>query len=574
MLQYLRIRRLAIMEDVEIRFADGLNLLTGETGAGKSIVVDALGLAVGQRADAELIRTGEDGAVVEAVFSVAGRADLTQALRSFGLDPDPEEDSVIIRRELGRGGSRAFLNGSPTTAGMLRRLAPWLVQVHGQHQHQALLREENHRLLLDAFADADSLLHKVATEHQALAGLLARLEDVSTRRAQTAERVDLLRLRQAEIEAVDPQAGEDDELRGRRGVLHHAGEIGTLVEQSRLLLEESEEGSILTQVAQLEENLRQLAAYDPDMGASLEETSAARSALLDLAAGLRSRPMETEFDAGELDRVQQRLSALAGLARKHGGSLASVLAARDQARAELQALQADLEDPELLQQEVQESAGRLAVAADKLSKLRRGKARALQGAVEKELQELAMAGTRFQVELSREEQSGSPVQLGGKAIRCDAHGVDTVRFLMSANPGEDLRPLARIASGGELSRLMLALEGALRQGAGREAAAGCLVFDEVDAGIGGRVAAVVGGKLQRLSQERQVLCVTHLPQIASRADAHFHIEKKVERGRTRTSVRPLDRDARLAEVARMLGGARVTRATREHAAELIGKRGS
>jgi DNA repair protein RecN (Recombination protein N) len=272
-----------------------------------------------------------------------------------------------------------------------------------------------------------------------------------------------------------------------------------------------------------------------------------------------------------LDRLQQRLSALAGLARKHGGSLESVLAARDDARTKLEGLQADLEDPEVLQQQVEENAGRLAVAADKLSRLRRRKARALEEAVEKELQELAMGGTRFQVELSRDEQSDSPVQLGGVALRCDARGVDTVRFLMSANPGEDPRPLTRVASGGELSRLMLALEGTLRQAAGRVVAAGCLVFDEVDAGIGGRIAAVVGDKLQRLARVRQVLCVTHLPQIASRADAHFRIEKRVERGRTHTRVRPLDRDARVAEVARMLGGTRVTRATREHAAELIGK---
>lgn len=571
MLQYLRIRRLAIMEDVEIRFAAGLNLLTGETGAGKSIVVDALGLAVGGRADADFIRTGEDSAVVEAVFSVADRPDLTQALRSCGLDPDPEEGSIIIRRELGRGGSRAFLNGSPTTAGMLRRLAPWLVEVHGQHRHQALLREDSHRVLLDSFADADSLLGKVATEHQTLSALLSRREDVSTRRAQTSEHVDLLRLRLAEIDAVDPQPGEDDELRGRRELLDHAGEIATLMEQSRMLLEESEEGSILTQVAHLEGNLRQLAAYDPNMADASEEAAAVRSALLDLAAGLRSRPPETEFDAGELDRLQQRLSALAGLARKHGGSLEGVLSARDDARAKLEGLQADLEDPEVLQQEVEENAGRLAAAADKLSRLRRRKARALEEAVEKELQELAMGGTRFQVELSRQEQSDSPVQLGGVALRCDARGVDAVRFLMSANPGEDPRPLSRVASGGELSRLMLALEGALRHAAGRKAAAGCLVFDEVDAGIGGRIAAVVGGKLQRLARVRQVLCVTHLPQIASRADAHFRIEKRVERGRTHTRVRPLDRNARVAEVARMLGGTRVTRATREHAAELIGK---
>ncbi len=571
MLQYLRIRRLAIMEDVEIRFAEGLNLLTGETGAGKSIVVDALGLAVGGRADADFIRTGEDSAVVEAVFSVAGRPDVTEALRSWGLDPDPDEGSVIIRRELGRGSSRAFLNGSPTTAGMLRRLAPWLVEVHGQHQHQALLREDSHRVLLDAFADADSLLRKVAMEHRALSALLSRLADVSTRRAQTSERVDLLRLRLAEIDAVDPQIGEDDALRGRRQLLDHTGEITALVEQSRLLLEESEEGSILTQVAHLEGSLRQLAAYDPDMAGALEEAATARSVLLDLAAELRSRPLETEFDADELDRLQQRLSALAGLARKHGGSLESVLAARDDARAELEGLQADLEDPEVVQQEVRESGARLAVAADKLSRLRRRKARQLEEAVEKELQELAMGGTRFQVELSRQEQSEGPVQLSGVALRCDERGVDAVRFLMSANEGEDPRPLTRIASGGELSRLMLALEGTLRHGAGRKAAAGCLVFDEVDAGIGGRVAAVVGGKLQRLARTRQVLCVTHLPQIASRADAHFRIEKKVERGRTHTRVRPLDRDARVAEVARMLGGARVTRTTREHAAELMGK---
>jgi len=533
-------------------------------------VVDALGLAVGGRADADFIRTGEDSAVVEAVFRVAGRPDLAEALRSCGLDPDPEEDSIIIRRELCRGSSRAFLNGSPTTVGTLRRLAPWLVEVHGQHQHQALLREDSHRVLLDAFADADALLQKVALAHQELSALLGRLEDVGTRRTNTAEHVDLLRMRLAEIDAVDPRVGEDVELRRRRELLEHAGEIVALVQRSRMLLEEAEEGSILTQMAELEESLRQLAVYDPGVAASLAEASAARSGLLDLAAGLRSRPMEGEQDPGELEHVQQRLSALAGLARKHGGCLDSVLAARQEARATLEALQVDLEDPEVLQQEVRRSAERLATVAEKLSRLRRRKARALQTAVESELQELAMGGTRFLVELSHDEQAESHVQIGGRGLRCHAHGVDTVRFLLSANPGEDPRPLARIASGGELSRLMLALEGTLRHGTGRKAVAGCLVFDEVDAGIGGRIAAVVGGKLQRLAETRQVLCVTHLPQIASRADAHFRIEKKVERGRTRTRVLALDAAARVTEVARMLGGARVTRTTREHAAELIG----
>jgi DNA repair protein RecN (Recombination protein N) len=569
MLEYLRIQNLAILEDVEIRFKEGLNLLTGETGAGKSIVVDALGLAVGERAASDRIRSGAEQASVEAVFRVAGRDGLEEALRSLGVEPDPDDGFLIVRRELGGGGSRAFANGSPVTVGTLRKLSPWLVEVHGQHQHQTLLREENHRAILDAFAGAEPLAREVRADHAAHRALLERLDNIRERRADLDQRLDLLRFRLSEIDGVDPRAGEDADLRQKRDLLAHAGEIVALLGESRLLLEEAEEGAILSQVARLEENLRQLGAYDATAAAAAQDATAARSLLEDLAAALRNRPAEVELDPSELESVEARLSALAALARKHGGSLDRVLAVRDQAREELAALEADLEDPQQLEAEAKAAAEKLAASAARLSDLRRRRGRALHRAVEKELDELAMGGTRFRVGLERQEDPDSAVRVEGVPVRCDARGVDQVSFLLSPNPGEALRPLARIASGGELSRLMLALEGALRAGGRRRALPGCLVFDEVDAGIGGRVAAVVGQKLWRLGRERQVLCVTHLPQIASRADAHYRIEKKVEGGRTRTRVRPLEGNGRVAEVARMLGGSRVTRATRQHAAEMI-----
>ncbi len=573
MLRYLRIRNLAILEEVEIRFEAGLNLITGETGAGKSIVVDALGLVMGRRADADLVRSGADQAVVEAVFDVDGRSEIPQRLQELGLEPCEDDEDLVIRREIGRGGSRGFINGSPVTAGMLRRLAPLLAEVHGQHQHQTLLREEGHLALLDAFAGAADLAQEVAAEHGVFQKLQERLQSVHERRQELSERLDVLSFRLREFDSVDPASGEDEDLRRRRELLAHSGEISGLVDRARFLIEESEEGSLLSQAAELELSLRRLAELDPAAGRLLEDAGSARSILVDLAAAMRGRPAATEFDPSELETVEERLSQLAALARKHGGSLEEALKVRDRTRAELEDLQADLEDPAVLEAETDAAGQRLLASARRLSDLRRRKAGSLQRAVEKELGELAMAGTSFQVLVDWNEAKDGPFAVEGRSVRCGVHGLDHVRFLLSANTGEEPRPLARIASGGELSRLMLALEGALRAGKRRTVLPACLVFDEVDAGIGGRVAAVVGGKLKELTRDRQVLCVTHLAQIASLADAHFRIEKRVDKGRTRTRVRALEREDRVKEIARMLAGRRVTQATRQHAAEMIGKPG-
>ena len=573
MLKLLRIKNLAILADVTIEFGAGLNLLTGDSGAGKSILVDALGLAVGARATSDLIRTGASRAVVEGVFDVSAHPEVPALLREHGVDAEPEEEggdgTLVVRREIGPDGNRVFCNGSPTTVGVLRSIGSRIVGIHGQHQHQSLLRETLHVEILDSYARASRLRRRVAAAHAELGGLRRRLEGVRRRGGELAERIEVLRFRASEIDAVDPKEDELADLRRERELMAHAAEIGGLVSETRQLLEEAEEGTLLAGISRLHENLARLSRFHPELAVRLEELRSARSVLEDVAAALRGGDYEMETDARRLEEVEARLSALAGLTRKYGGDLDAVLAARAQAREELGQLEGDLGSPEELEQELAQAASRLGGAAGELSQLRRRRARELEARVEEELAELGMKGTRFRVAVDHEPQTDSPVIIDGVSVRCGSRGADAVRFLLSANRGEEERPLARIASGGELSRLMLALEGALRTGDDARATAGCLIFDEVDAGVGGSPADVVGRKLARVARARQVICVTHHPQVACRAERHFRVEKRVRKGRTVTEVRALEGEERVGEIARMLGGTKVTRTTRQHAEEMI-----
>jgi len=573
MLTLLRIRNLALLADVEIEFAPGLNLLTGETGAGKSILVDALALAVGARASAEVVRRGAERASVEAEFRLQPGSLVPDLLAAAGLDPggDPDGDrscfALVIRRDVSADGSRAFVNGSPATIATLKRVGEEILEIHGQHRHQVLLQPRAHLGLLDAFAGNAAERERTRTAHAVLMAALARRQAAADTDGRLAERLENLRFRLAEIDGIAPQPGEEAELRRERSRLAHAVEIATLAEEARVLLADGGEGSLLAQAARLTGLLAQLAAFDPDLASAREELDEARIRLDDVAATLRGRGMGPEPDPARLAGMEDRLAAFAALARRHG-SVDAALEFAEGARAEQAALAAAVADPLALEQAVEASAAEFAAAADALSRGRRRAARRLERAVESELAELAMAGSRFRVGLTRDEDPGSPVRLDGRPLRHAATGVDSVEFHVAPNAGEDLLPLARIASGGELSRLCLALESAIRA---RRGTAGCLVFDEVDAGIGGGVAAAVGEKLHRLGRERQVLCVTHLPQIASRADHHIRIAKRTESGRTVTAVAPLDADGRVDEVARMLGGARVTPTTRRHAEEMLGR---
>lgn len=567
MLSWIRVRNLAVIEELQIDFGPGLNLLTGETGAGKTILIDALSLVLGARASTELVRTGAEEAFVEAAFELADVPPaLAERLSDAGIDLD-DASEILIRRELpagksGKAKARVSVNSVAAAAGLLRDIAPYLVDIHGQGESATLARAETGLELLDQSAGDQAGYQKereaveetyrrflgLEREESALAG---EAKDADTRR-------EFLAFQLEEIRRADPQAGEDETLGEERRLLAHGERLRALAEGAYGALYD-EEDSALARLTEVWKQLEELAAIDERFQPFLAEREGVTSQLDDLALFLRDYREKIESAPGRLDEVEMRLAELERLKKKFGGDLKSVLAHRDECERGL----ARLQDSGELLGEIREKKARAAAdylaAARTLGKLRKTAAKSLQAGVVRELRGLAMEKARFAIDL-RTPADSEPDRSTWKAT-----GLDDVELAFSANPGEDLRPLSRIASGGELSRFMLALKSV----AAGERESKTLVFDEVDAGIGGRVADVVGEKLKSLSRTHQVICVTHLPQIASFADQHFRIEKKEARGRTVTTVRPLDRKGRVDEIARMLAGAQVTESARKHAEALV-----
>ncbi len=567
MLSWIRVRNLAVIEELQVDFGAGLNLLTGETGAGKTILIDALNLILGARASTELVRTGAEQAFVEAAFEldVLPQA-LVQRLSEAGIDTEGSE--ILVRRELpaGKAGKgRVSVNSVAAAAMLLRDIAPFLVDVHGQGESAALARTEAGLELLDLSARTQRRFEDYQAEKQAVldayrgllaleqeeAGLADEAQDADSRREYLAFQLE-------EITRTNPEPGEDELLQEERRLLSHGERLRALTEGAYGALYE-EEASALARLAQVWKQVEELAEIDARLTPFLAGRETLGAQLDDLALFLRDYRGRIASAPGRLDEVELRLAELERLKKKFGGDLQAVLAHREECEKGL----ARLKDSSQLLGEIHEQKGKAAAqylaAARALSKRRKVAAKTLQTNVVRELRGLAMEKARFAIDVSNSEDA-EPERAAWRPT-----GLDAVELRFSANPGEDLRPLSRIASGGELSRFMLALK-SVAAGAGESKT---LVFDEVDAGIGGRVADVVGEKLKSLSRSHQVICVTHLPQIASFADSHFRIEKSEERGRTHTSVRPLDRKGRVDEIARMLAGSEVTESARKHAEALV-----
>jgi DNA repair protein RecN (Recombination protein N) len=546
MLRFLRIRNLAVIEAVDVEFEPGFNVLTGETGAGKSILVEAVGLLLGARASADLVRTGEPHAAIEAMFD-----DPSTSLGAGG------GDEIIVRREISnQGRSRSFINGALATAGALRDLSARLVELHGQHEHQALLDPLTHLPLVDASAGLVDLSTRVADAWIRVRTLRDQLERSRMDTREKAARLDLIAFQLGEIEKAAPRAGEDETLGAQRQVLASAERIQTLCEESYATLYESDE-AVLGSLGGIWKRVGELAAIDPQFSTYVEARDGIKSQLEDLAFFLRSYADGIDASPGRLQEVEDRLALLERLKRKYGPSLDDVIDRGRSLAEERELLTGAGERAEDLQKAL-DSAGRafLDVARD-LSKKRRSAAGTFARTVEGLLAELAMERTRFEVRFN-------PAEPGPE--EWSDRGIDAGEFYVSPNPGEELRPLARIVSGGELSRVMLALK-TLTVG---DAAGKTLIFDEVDAGIGGRVADVVGQRLRALGDRFQVLCITHLPQIAARGTTHFQIEKHVRGRRTVTSVARLSDAGRVEEIGRMIGGAAITEAARATAREMLG----
>ena len=537
MIRFLSVSHLAVIDRLELEFGPGLTVLTGETGTGKSILVGAVGLLVGGRASADLVRTGEDTATVQAVFE------------------KPDGGELIVRREVSsQGRSRAFVDGALVTSSALRDLSGALVDLHGQHEHQLLLDPAAHVDLLDEFAGLTNDRGAVAEAFRAWQSVRDERARFTAGEQQKASRAEFLAFQLAEIEKGAPKPGEDEELTATRQVLANADRLQRLCAEAYTSLYEGDDAA-LTTLATTWKRVGELAALDPRFAPYVEARAAIKPQLEDLAFFLRSYSENIDASPARLQEIEDRLALLERLKKKHGPSLADVIGKAETLRRDLHDIEHATERAAELDAMLQQARTAYLRVAGALSTKRRSAATEFARAIEKALAELAMARTRCDVRFA------GP---GGEE-RWTERGLDDAEFYISPNPGEELRPLARIASGGELSRIMLALKTL----ATTDAPGKTLIFDEVDAGIGGAVADVVGARLRRLADRFQVLCITHLPQIAAYGTSHFRIEKAVKSGRTSTSVTRVDGVERETEIARMMGGVDVSAAVLAGAREMI-----
>lgn len=566
MLRSLYVQNLAVIERAGLQFGPGLNVVTGETGAGKSLVVDSLSLLAGARASSETIRTGADTLVVSGVFEPSG-SDWRRPLEEAGVPADGNE--LLVRREVTRAGrNRVFVNDHPVTLRLLSAVTRRLIRIFGQRDELGMVSPELQRVWLDR-SGGDSVAALVAScagAYEAYRETADRLERLSGDDQLRLERIDLLKFQTSEIDAAHLLPGEDEELRADREVLRHAEAIAGALHQALVLLSDDEQ-AVDSRLAQAGNALQSIARWQPEAAAWADTLAEAGTLVNDVTAELRSRAVSSDSDPRRLDRIEERLSVIERLTRKYGGSAADVQEHGRRLAEEL----FELETADVRRDEVEQQAAaclaEYAARAEALSFTRRELGAALATEVVEHLRDLALERAAFEVEIGRAPRPDSALELDGERVVFDRRGVDRVTYRFSANTGEALRPLSRVASGGELARLFLALQTAVR-GAG-PAAGSTLVFDEVDSGVGGAEAAIVGRKLQRLARGGQILAVTHLPQVASRGDRHLEVRKEVRAGRTRVDVRRLDDDRRIKEVARMLAGEEITEGARSAAEELI-----
>ena len=554
MLSELRIRNFALIDRLEVRLGAGLNVLSGETGAGKSIIVGALGLLLGERASADVVRAGAERASVEGVFNVAKRPDLAAMLDERGIEP--EDGVVVLKREVAlEGRNRAWINGSPTSATILGELGRALVDLHGQHEHQTLLRRDEQRAILDAYAGTTPLVCRVREAHRTLAQVKRETQELERRQRDALQRADFLRFQVGEIEGAGLRVDEEGELEEEARRLSHSEELGALAGALNEAVSGSS-SSLVDQLGKLRRSLDNLVRIDPSQEALQELHDTAYYTLQELGDRVGAYGATLEHDPDRLEQIRRRQDVLFRLRSKYGPTLEDVQATGASARAELDLLDtAEWELGELQRREAGAREEFTRVAAE-LSRARSQAAKRLRKEVESVLPELGMAGGRFEV-------ASLPLPVPG------AEGAEEIEFRVALNRGFDPRPLVHVASGGELSRVMLALKTILA----RLDAVPTLVFDEVDAGIGGRVALQVGDKLRAVADAHQVFAITHLPQIASRAHLHLLVQKRESSGPVATTVRALDGAERVEEIARMLGGDPESTVSLEHARELLARAG-
>jgi DNA repair protein RecN (Recombination protein N) len=560
MLQLLRIQNFALIREIEIEFGRGLNLLTGETGSGKSILVDALGLLLGARSSQEMIRSDCDSAIVEGIFELEPNFSARQVLAHAGLEAD--ESSVIIRREIASTGrSRILVNNRLATLSLLKSIGEHLADIHGQQDQRSLLDLATHLEWLDYFGRNARLLQKTQECYKELKAITSQIDSLETDEKERLQRIDMLQFQIEEIRHVNPLPDEIEALEQEKILLSNYEKILALATETYSLAYD-DEMSISRQSVRLERILEELEKFDKDWGAHREALQESRYKLEDLAYKARDYAARSEFSPERLELVHQRLYALDRLTKKYGASIPDVLAHLDKCSKELEDLLAHADSCARLSEQFDESFSRYRKNADQLSRKRHADGERLESEIRKEFIALAMERMEMRVQFKASDEGETKGRL---PPFCGLNGIDNVEFLIAPNKGEEFMPLAKIASGGELSRLMLSI----RSLCGNDEAGKTFVFDEVDSGIGGRVAEAVGRRLRDISKTNQVLCVTHLPQIAAFASEHFSVRKEVVGDRTETSIMHLDEAERVNELSRMLGGENITQTTQRHALEML-----
>jgi DNA repair protein RecN (Recombination protein N) len=548
MLIDLSIKNIAIIDNLHVSFEPGLNILSGETGAGKSIIIDAVNLILGGRASADLIRTGAEEGLVEAIFDLSAQPSILAGLDEMGIECNGE---LLVKRVVSRSGkNRVFIGGGLSTIGILTDLSRRLINIYGQHEAQTLLRPENHLLLLDGYAGLLSLRSEFTAIYDEYRRLVAEISGLAEGEREAARRLDILSFQSEEIGAAALVAGEEEELLLERQILGHGEK---LLQSSQEAFSElyGADHAVLDRLAEVKRRIADVAAIDPSVAGILASLDAASIQLEDAALSLRDYAARVEADPQRLQAVEDRLEILQRLKKKYAPAVEGIIAYKEEIDREVEQLRHREESRDDLEGRVKEREEAMRAKGEELSARRSAAAKSLKAAMEKELSELAMKHALFELVFERLAEP-------------KASGLERAEFLFSPNPGESPKALAKIASGGELSRLMLALKQIHP-----ESDVPTLIFDEVDSGIGGATSALVGEKLKRVARRQQVLCITHLPQVAAYADRHFKVEKRVESGRTITSATPLAAEERVTEMARMLGGVKITDKTLEHAREMI-----
>jgi DNA repair protein RecN (Recombination protein N) len=568
MLLELQIRDFAIIDRLHLRLEAGFNVLTGETGAGKSIIIDALGTLRGERTDITFVRAGSARARVEGVFSLADSPHVLPLLREYGLNEEEDDQQVILTREVSAesGRSVARINGRAVSMSVLREVGGQLIDIHGQHEGLSLFNTRTHLEMLDRFGELLPLREQVAALVARLRKVRDDLADLRRSESRRHERIEELRFLLEDVAAAKLRLGEEEDLARERTVLQNGARITGLVNDAYTKLYQGDEGGrqpsrpIVETMATISSGLAELARYDASVEQMAAQASDLQYQLEELATTVRSYRDQLDFEPGRLDDIEDRLTVLRDLQRKHGGDIAHILGRAASAEAEIERLTNSAEHmAELEAQEARLLSEAGAIAAD-LSSRRKATGETLAAMIEGAMGDLAMPNVRFSVQATQaDDPQGLPVEAEGRGaggsparrLAFDKTGVDQVEFLISPNPGEPLKPLARVASGGESARLLLALKSILS----RVDEVSTLIFDEIDVGVGGRAGQVVGQKLWAITEAHQVICITHLPQVAAFADSHFHISKEFEVDRTRTRVRQLSEAERIDELASMLDGA-------------------